>query len=118
MAAEMAKLSKHPHRERTEISKLENEQLEQETGDLLCLAQKNGFTKQGEMFSAENLAELSTMSYGLHTLVAENGFEDHRLVLSHLAKRSPVLVPYDAAKNHEPCMAQGHRAHWAVLTGW
>lgn len=114
MAAEMAQRSPIENGELTSDDK----QLEcKDIDDLFWLAQQKGFTQNGEMFSAEDLAELAQLFYGLSSSVTSRGLEDGRHVLSHLAEGNPVLVPYDAAKNHEPCIASGHRAHWAMLTG-
>ena len=92
-------------------------QQEQEMDSLLKLAQLKGFSHQGEMYSAENLAKLAQEFYALESLVISNGFEDNNFVVSEVLKGSAVLVPYDADKNHEPCLENGHRAHWALVTG-
>jgi len=89
---------------------------EEELDSLLKMAQMRGFTRQGEMYSAENLAKLAKEFYGLECLVTSVGFEDNSVV-SEVMKGSAVLIPYDADKNHEPCLENGHRAHWALLTG-
>ena len=92
-------------------------QQEQELNSLLTLAQQKGFSRQGEMYSAENLAKLAKEFYALESLVISDGFEDDNFVVSEVLKGSAVLVPYDADKNHEPCLENGHRAHWALVTG-
>lgn len=70
-----------------------------------------------------------------------DGFNQRTKILNHLIKGLPVLVPYpllpertisfrlkwvvfliiilryDSDLNHHPCCRQGHKAHWAVLTG-
>jgi len=89
---------------------------EQELDSMLKRAQMRGFTHQGEMYSAENLAKLAKEFYGLECSVTSVGFEDN-FVISEVMKGSAVLIPYDADKNHEPCLENGHRAHWALLTG-
>lgn len=90
---------------------------EQELDSLLKMAQLKGFSCQGEMYSAENLAKLAKEFYGLECLVTSDGFRDDNFVISEVLKGSAVLVPYDADKNHEPCQENGHRAHWALVTG-
>lgn len=91
---------------------------EQQLDSLLKLAQLRGFSHQGEMYSAENLAKLGKEFFGLECYVISNGFEDSNFVISEVLSGSAVLVPYDADKNHEPCMENGHRAHWALVTGF
>lgn len=39
-------------------------------------------------------------------------------IAKHLCQGLPVLVPYDADSNYEPCLKDGARAHWAVLIGF
>ena len=117
MAAEIAESVRRLPLQNGGLTADDKQPKDTDVGDLLCLAQKKGFTQHGDMFSAEDLAELSQLFYGLKSSVISNGLVDVEHVLSNLSEGNPVLVPYDAAKNHEPCVAQGHRAHWAVLTG-
>lgn len=81
-------------------------------------AQHKGFTKQGEMFSARNMAVLAEDVLKCKADVWENGLTDIAGVLHHLAEGWPVLVPYDADGNFEPCCKNGHSAHWGILTGF
>lgn len=90
---------------------------EEELDNLLILAKSRGFSNQGEMYSAENLACLAEEFYGVECSVMSNGLEDHHSTVSKLLKGTAVLVPYDADKNNKPCLENGHRAHWALLTG-
>ena len=85
--------------------------------DLLKVAQDNGFTYHGEMFSAWDMGSLAKKYYELTFDVIINGLEDYVQILNHLCKGYPVLVPYDADRNHEPCLKKGNKAHWAVITG-
>lgn len=39
-------------------------------------------------------------------------------ILNHLHNGWPILIPYDADFNHQPCNKLGYRAHWAVLLGF
>lgn len=91
----------------------------QELDNLLKMAQARGFSYQGEMYSAENLAKLAKEFYGYEYLVTRTAFEDtsDNFVISEVLKGNAVLIPYDADKNHEPCLENGHRAHWALITG-
>jgi len=93
------------------------EQHNKELGNLLSMARSKGYSQQGEMYSAENLGQLAKEFYGLGCQVISYGFEDHQFIVSELLKGSAVLVPYDADKNHKPCLENGHKAHWALLTG-
>lgn len=90
---------------------------EQELDNLLKLAQLRGFSEHGEMYSAENLAELAKEFYGHKCIVLNGGLNDGNFIVSEITGGSAVLVPYDADKNHEPCQQNGHRAHWALVTG-
>ncbi|XP_013785096.1 UPF0692 protein C19orf54 homolog [Limulus polyphemus] len=85
---------------------------------VLFQAQHKGFTKQGEMFSARNMAVLAEDVLKCNADVWENGLSDTVAVLHHLAEGWPILVPYDADGNHEPCCKNGHSAHWGILTGF
>ena len=93
------------------------EQHKEELDNLLSMARSKGYSRQGEMYSTENLGQLAREFYGLGYQVISYGFEDHHLIVSELLKGSAVLVPYDADKNHKPCLENGHKAHWALLTG-
>lgn len=90
---------------------------QQELDSLLKLAQLRGFSEHGEMYSAENLAELAKEFYGHNCVVLNGALNDGNFIVSEIMRGSAVLVPYDADKNHEPCQQNGHRAHWALVTG-
>lgn len=38
--------------------------------------------------------------------------------IEHLSSGWPILIPYDADYNQQPCYINGHRAHWAVILGY
>ena len=80
---------------------------EEELNNLLTLAKSRGFSNQGEMYSAENLAHLAEEFYGVKCSVISNAFEDQHSTVSQLLKGSAVLVPYDADKNNKPCLENG-----------
>lgn len=40
------------------------------------------------------------------------------LLVDHLARGSPVILPYDCDANHTPTLRNGKRAHWAVILGF
>ncbi|XP_039248941.2 actin maturation protease-like [Styela clava] len=86
---------------------------------ILEVAQRLGYTKQGEMFSAKNYANLAEEIYECQTkVITETMIDSVRKILKHLASGLPVLVPYDTDRNYEPCKRKGHKAHWAILTGF
>ena len=69
---------------------------------MLQLVRERGYSKQGEMFDAEQLAQTVAAAY---SCVAE--VEEHWTVAGavlHLLAGRVLLVPYDAAPNHEPCL--------------
>lgn len=39
-------------------------------------------------------------------------------IIEHLCLGQPILLPYDADANYEPCLKGGKRAHWAAVTGF
>ena len=69
------------------------------------------------MFSAKDMGLLAKKYYELRFTVVDNGLEDYVQLIKHLCKGYPILVPYDADRNHEPCLKRGQKAHWAVITG-
>ncbi|CAI9575391.1 unnamed protein product [Staurois parvus] len=78
-----------------------------------------GYTTLGEMFSAANMASLAELVFCCQSELLSGGMDgDNReRILNHLTAGLPVLVPYDEDFNHEPCQRDGHRAHWAVISG-
>ena len=61
---------------------------------------------------------MASFLYGCKADVVDgNLFTNRLLLLKYLLLGWPVLVPYDNDKNFEPCLKNGHKAHWAVLTG-
>ncbi|XP_053278706.1 actin maturation protease isoform X4 [Pleuronectes platessa] len=82
-------------------------------------ALSRGYTAQGEMFSANNMALLAEEVCGCKAELLSGGLsgDNAAAVVTHLWGRQPVLLPYDEDYNHEPCQRSGHRAHWAVASG-
>uniref|UniRef100_A0A3P9A4H2 Actin maturation protease n=1 Tax=Esox lucius TaxID=8010 RepID=A0A3P9A4H2_ESOLU len=87
-----------------------------------------GYTAQGEMFSAGDMALLAEEVTGWRAELLSGGMrgDNTKAVLKHLVDGQPVLIPdplyclthrYDEDFNHEPCQRNGHRAHWAVASG-
>nr|XP_057935255.1 actin maturation protease [Doryrhamphus excisus] len=81
-------------------------------------ARRRGFTAQGEMFSAFNMALLAEEVCGCKAELLSGGLSGNASrIIGHLWARQPLLIPYDEDYNHEPCCRTGHRAHWAVVSG-
>ncbi|MBN3310417.1 CS054 protein, partial [Amia calva] len=69
--------------------------------------------------SAQAMALLAEEVYGCvaELLTGGLGGENQARVIAHLSQGGPVLIPYDEDFNHEPCLRNGHRAHWSVASG-
>ena len=85
--------------------------------ELLRQARQRGYTKEGEMFSAHQLAKLATDYYKCQADVTSFSPENPKEIVSGLLDQDMYVIPYDRDKNNEPCLMGGHQAHWAVLTG-
>ncbi|XP_073497596.1 actin maturation protease [Phyllobates terribilis] len=86
---------------------------------IVQVATSRGYTVHGEMFSADNMSRLAEEVFGCHCELLTGGMEgeNRERILAHLTAGLPVLIPYDEDFNHEPCQRDGHRAHWAVISG-
>ncbi|XP_068935014.1 actin maturation protease isoform X3 [Petaurus breviceps papuanus] len=86
---------------------------------IIAVALERGYTAQGEMFSAANMARLAKEVFGCQVELLSGGLGEPNQshVLQHLISGYPLLVPYDEDYNHEPCKKKGHKAHWAVGAG-
>ncbi|KPP70547.1 hypothetical protein Z043_110613 [Scleropages formosus] len=86
---------------------------------IVKVAKERGYTAQGEIFSAHDMALLAEEMCGCRAERLTGGMSgpNFGLILKHLASGKPVLIPYDEDFNHEPCQRRGHRAHWAVASG-
>ncbi|CAG5126863.1 unnamed protein product, partial [Candidula unifasciata] len=94
------------------------------TEEILSEATKREFSKSGEMFSASAMQELAshflpcqTECLRLQHTESPSWYHGRELI-EQLANRNIALVPYDADRNHAPCQKLGHKAHWALLTGF
>ena len=87
------------------------------TEEVQELAIKRGFSSQGEMFSASDMADLSKEVLGGGELMAISSLLDKAWLVSVLAEGRHLLVPYDCGANHSPCLEGGKRAHWALVVG-
>ncbi|MCJ8733136.1 hypothetical protein PDJAM_G00219650 [Pangasius djambal] len=87
--------------------------------NIMQMAVNKGYTAQGEMFSASDMALLAEEVCGFRVQRLSGGMtgDNAALILKHLTDGQPVLIPYDEDFNHEPCLRSGHKAHWAVASG-
>ena len=86
--------------------------------DLLVRARERGFSKQGEIFSARNLLELAQSELQCKGAILNGNTTDVSDLLLDITKKVAILVPYDADKDHSPCLARGHKAHWCTVVGF
>merc|ERR1719347_1805193 len=83
------------------------------------LAIEKGYSKQGEMFSVDNMADLAHTVLGKETMIASTyGGNDSTDLVDDLLSGWILLVPYDCSHNHQPAMLQGKKAHWGLITGF
>ncbi|XP_063168546.1 actin maturation protease isoform X2 [Candoia aspera] len=86
---------------------------------IMQVALERGYTAQGEMFSAADMAKLAEEVFPCETQLLSGGLQgqNHERILQHLGAGFPALIPYDEDYNHEPCLRNGHKAHWAIASG-
>ncbi|XP_047450371.1 UPF0692 protein C19orf54 homolog [Mugil cephalus] len=98
---------------------LRRPQLSVDMETVVQTARNRGYTAQGEMFSAENMALLAEEVCNCRAELLSGGLTGNNAaaIITHLWGKQPVLIPYDEDYNHEPCQRSGHRAHWAVVSG-
>ncbi|XP_052008840.1 UPF0692 protein C19orf54 homolog [Xyrauchen texanus] len=82
-------------------------------------ARDKGYTAQGEMFSASDMTKLADEVCACRVQRLSGGMmgDNTAVILKHLTGGQPILIPYDEDFNHEPCLRNGHKAHWAVVSG-
>ncbi|XP_060778979.1 actin maturation protease isoform X2 [Neoarius graeffei] len=87
--------------------------------NIMQMAVNKGYSAQGEMFSASDMALLAEEVCGVRVQKLSGGMigDNATLILKHLTDGQPILIPYDEDFNHEPCSRSGHKAHWAVASG-
>ncbi|KAH3851372.1 UPF0692 protein C19orf54 homolog [Dreissena polymorpha] len=86
---------------------------------LSAISQAQGFSKQGEMFSAKFMEQTARLSYGCKTSVLDiRDVAGKWEFLNCLARGDILLVPYDPDKNFVPVLKKGHKAHWAIVSGF
>lgn len=81
---------------------------------------RNHLTRRGEVFSCESLREIAQSHLSLPARVIDmdtypTALRD--LLVGIVSGHEAILVPYDADKDHSPCLARGHSAHWCLLVG-
>ena len=87
--------------------------------EVVRTAKERGFTKQGEMFSVEDMASLARLVLEREVEVVESKeLLDCRQLMARLSEGGAVLVPYDCDHNHTPARLRGSKAHWALITGF
>lgn len=64
------------------------------------------------------MATLAELWLPVQATVQNDMEENFHQILSGIWRNDAFLVPYDSDANNEPCNQNGHRAHWAVLTGF
>lgn len=86
---------------------------------ILEFAKQRGFTKHGEMFSTEYMKTIFQEHLAMRADILQiRSLSEIKLLELLLSTTQTILVPYDADKNHTPCLAGGHKAHWCVLVGF
>eukprot|EP00045_Choanoeca_perplexa_P007255 m.64343 g.64343 ORF g.64343 m.64343 type:complete len:282 (+) comp13998_c0_seq1:75-920(+) len=123
IAANMLNLTRHrshptdatDQKSMLQPSSLATTQVDPESRDLLLYAQQKHWTSEGEMFSSSALLTTLLDTYTADAKLVHN--PTAIIVTEALAQGAAVLLPYDAAPNHEPCQEHGEASHWAVLVG-
>ena len=85
---------------------------------ILEMATAHGLSKKGEILSTANMLSLATKILPMVKAIVVSASEvTSRLLLDHVLSRHALLVPYDCDKDHTPCLARGHNAHWCLIVG-
>eukprot|EP00088_Acartia_fossae_P019174 TRINITY_DN2114_c0_g2_i3.p1 TRINITY_DN2114_c0_g2~~TRINITY_DN2114_c0_g2_i3.p1 ORF type:complete len:345 (+),score=45.75 TRINITY_DN2114_c0_g2_i3:77-1111(+) len=86
---------------------------------LMNEAKKQEFTKQGEMFSCANLLSLCYEHVTEEVeLCSIDRLNDPKDICQDFITNHIYLFPYDCDFSHGPCLAEGRKAHWALITGF
>ena len=75
-------------------------------------------TNNGEMFSANAIEILARNVLNLNAATLDSLESNRNLIINKLMHNSTILVPYDTDANHEPCLKNGRKAHWAIVLGF
>ncbi|KAJ3649236.1 hypothetical protein Zmor_020989 [Zophobas morio] len=84
---------------------------------LLETAQRQGYTNNGEIFSAHDMAELAKIHLKSTDIQVYSGLLNTKEIKEILLQGANLLVPYDTDKDNSPCLLKGHKAHWAIICG-
>ena len=86
---------------------------------ILEYAITNTLSRQGEMFSADAMKSVikDHLLYQAKIANIESSNSLQEMLSGIISGQNAILVPYDKDKNHSPCLAGGHRAHWCLLVG-
>ncbi|XP_017847202.1 UPF0692 protein CG33108 [Drosophila busckii] len=87
-------------------------------GELLADAVELKYTLNGEMFSGHNLHKLTNKHLKIGSCQLHEGAINCTNIREHILSGGCLLVAYDAAVNHEPCLKKGRSAHWALILGY
>ena len=89
------------------------------TNQMVLHGRRLGLTTYGEMFYAQDLADLIQTHLNIPASVVHPFDAKLDILLAHLLERSPVLIPYDyCAQFTELPSRNGEKAHWAVIVGF
>lgn len=100
-------------------SQLVNQSKSTHTDKLFQYAKECNFTKQGEMFSACNLLDLcKTFVDGESCICHVDKLANTSELCCDLLSGHIFIVPYDCDFSHGPCLENGRKAHWALITGF
>jgi len=69
------------------------------------------------MFSASDMADLAKEVLGGGEAMSISLLQDKDWLVNVLAEGRQMLIPYDCAANHSPCLEGGKKAHWALVVG-
>ena len=88
------------------------------TDNLLCEAIHHNFSKKGEMLSARSMLSLAELALPMAKgRILASAELTPKVLLCHIMSQRALLIPYDCDKDHTPCLARGHRAHWCLVVG-
>uniref|UniRef100_A0A8R1I0T6 Actin maturation protease n=1 Tax=Caenorhabditis japonica TaxID=281687 RepID=A0A8R1I0T6_CAEJA len=79
---------------------------------ILEKAREMGFTKQGEMYSAEFLASL--INEFLPNSASASNFPDAKTFSQSIFDGNLLLIAYDCGPNYQPVYKNGNSAHWLL----
>ena len=101
--------------QKTDVVRWDSHSTQPDTNRLLLdEAKKKGFTTQGEMFHAKDLAALAR-SFGYEAKTVSH--VTLKEIQGAVDRGHPALVGFDVDNNGNPGLFEGKRAHWAVIEG-